>query len=151
MSSAFKNEKQLKIWLVRRPLIKRSPESDTLFKTPEVVNFTPIRKKFSDLYIANFQEEPPKSAEIDLIFTPTIYHESKKFIPHAVEIKYFRFKKGKNRNINWPYYAGLDQILAYLKFGFQRTHLWHFFDHEIQEKEASKYYNNMLDLLEKIR
>lgn len=41
--------------------------------------------------------------------------------------------------------------MAYLKFGFQRTHLWHFFDHEIQEKEASKYYNNMLDLLEKIQ
>lgn len=151
MGSVFRNETQLKIWLVRRPLIKRSKESATAYKTKDfLVNFNPMRKKFSEIYKNKFQEDPPKSTEIDLIYISSIYFypSLKKAFPHAVEIKYFRKIKGR---IKLPYYAGLDQILAYLKFGFQRTHLWHFFDPGIQKEEAIKYVKNLEDLLNEIQ
>jgi hypothetical protein len=48
----------------------------------------------------------------------------------AAELKYFRkiLKKGQ---INLPFYAGIDEALALLRFGFKIVSLWHFFDEKI--------------------
>lgn len=77
--------------------------------------------------------------------TARFFDHPGEFLPGAVEIKYFRKMDGE---INCPYYAGLDQALAYLKFGFHRIYLWHFFDHEIPKKKARRYINHVVDLLE---
>lgn len=149
--SVFEGETDLKRWIMRSPLLakwlERSP--DIVIKKPMLINMIPTRRRrFIEDYIAKFpDDEPPISAEIDLIFIHTIYRPpfSSGFLPQAVEIKYFRNQNGK---IKLPYYAGLDQILAYLKFGFQGTRLWHFFDHEMQN-ESDRYIRYMRDLLDK--
>ncbi len=43
----------------------------------------------------------------------------------AIEVKRFTVK---NR---YPYYKGLDQAIAYLRFGFDAVALWHVFDEEV--------------------
>ncbi len=152
--SASKEAKLTK-WIGRSPLINRSPESPLVMKEL-ILNFNLAhkRKTFREEYTKNFpSEEPPISAEFDLIYILNFFHscKNKKITidyvnPAAIEIKYFRKEK---KGINWPYYAGLDQILAYLKFGFYRTELWHFFDYSIPKKTAFKYISNLRDLLNK--
>jgi hypothetical protein len=59
----------------------------------------------------------------------------------AAEIKYFRktFKKGQ---INLPFYAGIDEALALLRFGFKIVSLWHFFDEEVQLENMKRLWSN---------
>jgi hypothetical protein len=40
----------------------------------------------------------------------------------AVELKYYR--PAKNAPLNQPYYSGIDEVLALLKFGFTCVSLW---------------------------
>lgn len=166
LSSAFKTEPELVSWIERSPLLARWLEENepVVIEKSKLVNFNNLtrRRKFLDAYTAKFpNEEPPISAEIDFIFIPTIYGPQKgkeetsrffdhpgEFLPGAVEIKYFRKKDGK---IKPAYYAGLDQALAYLKFGFHRIYLWHFFDAGIPEKTARRYINHLTDLLNHLK
>lgn len=34
-------------------------------------------------------------------------------------------------SLNQPYYAGIDEALALLKFGFSCVSLWHFYDADV--------------------
>lgn len=43
---------------------------------------------------------------------------------HAVELTYYR--PTKTSQTNWPYYSGIDETLALLKFGVFSASLWHF-------------------------
>lgn len=54
----------------------------------------------------------------------------------AAELKYFR--KTLKRQINLPFYAGIDEALALLRFGFKIVSLWHFFDEEIDSEDMKR-------------
>ena len=128
-------------------------------------NIAPRRHELKKAYSKKYPgDETPILAEIDHIYIHEISYPNKdntdtgrffahkgEFYPAAVEIKYFRLEKGKRRKTNKPYYAGLGQTLANLKFGFYRTHLWHFFDHEVPKDIATKYMKHMKDLLEQTK
>ena len=50
----------------------------------------------------------------------------------AVELKYFRMVKGKGRGrVNYPFYEGIEEALALLRFGFACVSLWQCFDREM--------------------
>lgn len=153
--SIFKNEKELIKWIGKNQLIDPSPESPLNVKKPILnLNLVPKRGKYFKGFTKKFPyETPPLLTEFDLIFIPEISYSwsNEKFTIYsfktaAVEIKYFR--KTRNGKNYWRYYAGLDQILAYQKFGFKWTELWHFFDPDSQEI-VNKYVKNLRDLLEK--
>jgi hypothetical protein len=59
----------------------------------------------------------------------------------AAEIKYFR-KTPKKGQVNLPFYAGIDEALALLRFGFKIVSLWHFFDQEIQLENIKRLCRN---------
>ena len=58
----------------------------------------------------------------------------------GVELKYFR--KTKGGQINLPFYAGIDEALALLRFGFWTVSLWHFFDNELDGEDYKRLYRN---------
>jgi len=62
----------------------------------------------------------------------------------AAELKYYR--KTLKGQINLPFYAGIDEALALLRFGFKVVSLWHFFDEEI-EPENMKRLSRSCELL----
>lgn len=74
---------------------------------------------------------PIAQPQVDLIFV------SSDLRLLAVELKYYR--PGKNSPANWPYYAGIDEALALLKFGFTCVSLWHFFDAEVPDDIMRSY------------
>jgi len=73
---------------------------------------------------------PPAQPQIDLLFV------SSDLRLLAVELKYYRLKKG---SVNLPYYSGVGEALALLKFGVTCVSLWHFFDSEIPESLMNRY------------
>lgn len=153
-------ETKLTKWIGRSPLINRSPESPLVMKESILnLNLAHKHKKFEKEYTKEFPgEELPILAEFDLIYIHNFSYScinGKFTVPRnisvsAIEIKYFR-RKDKKGKINWHYYAGLDQSISYLKFGFRRADLWHFFDPSIKEEEAFKIINNLKDLLNKFQ
>lgn len=66
----------------------------------------------------------------------------------AAELKYFR--KTLKGQINLPFYAGIDQALALLRFGFKVVSLWHFFDGEIDLEDMKKRFGSCELLLENL-
>ncbi len=64
----------------------------------------------------------------------------------AAELKYFR--KTLKGQINLPFYAGIDEALALLRFGFQVVSLWHFFDEEIKREDMKRYFRSCELLLD---
>jgi hypothetical protein len=58
----------------------------------------------------------------------------------AAEIKYYRLSE--NAPLNQPYYSGIEEALALLRFGFTCVSLWHFFDSEVPETVMKKYVSN---------
>jgi len=58
----------------------------------------------------------------------------------AAELKYFR--KTRNGQINHPFYAGIDEALALLRFGFWVVSLWHFFDEDIGLEDVRRLYQS---------
>jgi len=55
----------------------------------------------------------------------------------AVELKYIRLdKKGQ---VNYPFYEGIGEALALLRFGFECVSLWHCFDQEISFDFVGRY------------
>jgi hypothetical protein len=63
----------------------------------------------------------------------------------SAEIKFFR--KEKRNQINHPFYSGVDEALALLRFGFQVVSLWHFFDEALGAEEAMKNYRSCDSLI----
>jgi hypothetical protein len=74
---------------------------------------------------------PPAQPEIDLLFVAS------NFTLLAAELKYYRLSE--NATLNQPYYSGIDEALALLKFGFTCVSLWHFFDPEVPEETVKRY------------
>lgn len=77
--------------------------------------------------------------QIDLLMVDTDLHLL------GVELKYFR--KKPNGDINHPFYAGIDQALALLRFGFWVVSLWHFFDRELDAEDYRRLYSNCFSLV----
>jgi len=95
--------------------------------------FYPDWEKWWDTY------PPPAQPDIDLLMVDHRYNL------WAIEIKYIKIEKdGKT---NYPYYAGLDQALALLKFGFSGVSLWHCFDAEIPLAKIKSYVKSLNSLL----
>lgn len=62
-----------------------------------------------------------------------------------VEVKYFKLdKKG---NIDQPYYSGIDQALALIRFGPKCVSLWHCFDEEMPIEKIDTYSRNTAKLI----
>ena len=64
---------------------------------------------------------------------------------HAVELKYYR--PTKTAPANWPYYSGIDEALALLKFGVFSSSLWHFFDFDVPEDTMKSYFRDCWEMI----
>lgn len=64
-------------------------------------------------------ESPILQPEIDLV-------AKNNYSLNAIEVKYFKVEEGNK--FNYSYYEGIDQAIAYLRFGFDFVALWHVFD-----------------------
>jgi hypothetical protein len=82
---------------------------------------------------------PLAQPQIDLLFVSTDF----KLL--AAELKYYRLSE--NAPLNQPYYAGIDEALALLKFGFTCVSLWHFYDSEVPEDVMKNYVRNAWNLI----
>ncbi|MHA1645661.1 MAG: hypothetical protein ACTSV0_11585 [Candidatus Freyarchaeota archaeon] len=82
---------------------------------------------------------PPAQPDIDLLL---VDHRHNLW---AIEIKYIKLEKGGKTN--YSYYAGLDQALALLRFGFSGVSLWHCFDAEIPLDKIKSYVKSLNSLL----
>lgn len=58
----------------------------------------------------------------------------------AAELKWFR--KTQRGQTNLSFYAGIDEALALLRFGFKVVSLWHFFDEELGKEEVRRLYRS---------
>lgn len=68
-------------------------------------------------------EYPIQPGDVDLLLCK--HEDGRRFAPlHAVEAKVFYFR---NNKLNNAYYAGIDQALALLNFGFDFVSLFHCF------------------------
>ena len=103
-------------------------------------NINLASKKFYP-YWKKWHGEPVFSAQpqIDLMFVTTNLQLL------AVELKYFRkTKEGKIKN---PFYAGIGEALALLRFGFSAVSLWHFFDEKLDREYYERLYGNCFSLI----
>jgi len=82
---------------------------------------------------------PSAQPQIDLLMVDT----SLRLL--AAELKWFR-KTGKGQP-NLPFYAGLDESLALLRFGFMVVSLWHFFDEELDKEQVRRLYSSCESLV----
>lgn len=63
----------------------------------------------------------------------------------GVELKYFR--KTSRGQINLPFYAGIGEALALLRFGFKTVSLWHFFDTPLDREDYKRLFSNCFSLI----
>lgn len=77
---------------------------------------------------------PSAQPQIDLLLV------DKSFQLLATELKWFR--KTKRGQTNLPFYAGMGEALALLRFGFTVVSLWHFFDEELVQEEVRRLYRS---------
>jgi len=66
----------------------------------------------------------------------------------AAELKYFR--KTLKGEVKLPFYAGIDEALALLRFGFQVVSLWHFFNEEIEPEDMKRHFRSCELLLDNL-
>jgi hypothetical protein len=66
----------------------------------------------------------------------------------SVELKYLRL--GEDGRIDHPFYSGIDEALALLRFGFVCVSLWHCFDERIPIDIVRKYREGTSSLVEAI-
>lgn len=55
----------------------------------------------------------------------------------AIEVKFFKIRS--NDSLSLSYYEGIDQALALLMYGFNKTALWHVFDQDIELSKVITY------------
>jgi hypothetical protein len=104
------------------------------------VNVNPASHKFYPYWKKWFGEFTPiAQPQIDLLLVDRGYQLL------AVELKYIRLdKKGQ---VNYPFYEGIGEALALLRFGFTRVSLWHCFDQEISLDMVRKYKDSTSSLI----
>lgn len=64
---------------------------------------------------------------------------------YAAELKWFR--KTRREQANYPFYAGIDEALALLRFGFNVVSLWHLFDENLGKEDIMRLYRSCEDLV----
>ena len=84
-------------------------------------------------------EPPIAQPQIDLLLV------SSDLRLHAVELKYYR--PTKTAQTNWPYYSGIDEALALLKFGVFSSSLWHFFDADTPIDLMKSYFRDCWEMI----
>lgn len=82
---------------------------------------------------------PPAQPQIDLLLVDS------RFQILAVELKYFRIIK--KARVNYPFYDGIEEALALLRFGFLCVSLWHCFDVEVPISVVSRYTREATNLI----
>lgn len=80
------------------------------------------------------QQVPSAQPQIDLLLVDT------NLWLLAAELKYYR--KTAREEINLPFYAGIDEALAMLRFGFHVVSLWHFYDNGLEVKDVRRLYQS---------
>lgn len=58
----------------------------------------------------------------------------------TAEVKWFR--KTERGQTNLPFYAGIGEALALLRFGFKVVSLWHFFDDDLGREQISRLFRS---------
>ena len=82
---------------------------------------------------------PPAQPQIDMLLVDS------RFQLLTVELKYFRaIKKAR---VNYPFYEGIGEALALLRFGFLCVSLWHCFDVEVPISIVSRYARDATNLI----
>lgn len=75
---------------------------------------------FESIWNENYSDETPiLQPEIDLVI-------KNEYSLNAIEVKYFKIDKCIK--FSYSFYKGIDQAIAYLRFGFDFVALWHVFD-----------------------
>ena len=70
----------------------------------------------------------------------------------AIELKYIVLSRQKGRRIlKRRYYEGIGQVLALLRYGFERVQLWHCFDGSIDVAHIARFLENTYDLIYKLK
>ena len=70
----------------------------------------------------------------------------------AIELKYIVLSRQKGRRIlKRRYYEGIGQVLALLRYGFERVQLWHCFDESIDVAHIARFLENTYDLIYKLK
>jgi hypothetical protein len=129
----LKNELQL-AGLIREKL---TPDFKKVYS-----NVNPASSKFYPHWEEWFgQPVPCAQPQIDLLLV-----DSRLWLL-AVELKYFRKTKGK---ISHPFYAGIGEALALLRFGFMVVSLWHFFDDQLALEETEKLRRSCSQLIQSL-
>jgi hypothetical protein len=100
-----------------------------------------------DPSIFNRSEHPIQPGDVDLLLCK---HEAdERFTPlHAIEAKVFYFH---NNKLNNAYYAGIDQALALLNFGFDFVSLFHCFILSLEDVAQEKQLDNYFGYSKRIR
>jgi len=81
--------------------------------------------------------------DIDILYV----HPARKNTIYAAEVKYFKRRKQK---VNYPFYEGIDEALALLRFGVDRVSLWHYFEESIDVQEMKIRASNTRNLIERL-
>ncbi|HLE74513.1 MAG TPA: hypothetical protein VI864_00495 [Candidatus Bathyarchaeia archaeon] len=119
---------------IKRRFDQATPRKfDKIFVSKRPFQVPRLRKKWHDIYGRPLSVDqsliPPLQPEIDMILC-----EGKTMT--AVELKYFRKKGG---GLSLPFYAGIEQTLALLRWGFDHAALWQLFEESISAQELWFY------------
>jgi hypothetical protein len=68
----------------------------------------------------------------------------------GIEVKYFQ-KPKNNLGFNWAFYAGADEAIAMLNYGFHTSALWHVFSPETTLQDLEHYGEPFWKHIEKLR
>ena len=74
--------------------------------------------------------------QIDLLFEARTIKSPFEKIMCGVEVKYF---KKQNNKFNWPFYAGIDEAIATLNYGLDRSALWQVFSPSTSKNDLDRY------------
>ena len=98
------------------------------------VNINLASHRFYDHWIEWWGSSfPPAQPQIDLLIVDRL-------TLLGIEIKYFRMKKGRGKiKALYPFYTGIEEALALLRFGFSCVSLWQCFDRELPLDLISRY------------
>jgi len=124
--SVFENEKDLVLFLEEK--IKREGYYEETYSDINLASrrFYPYWRKWFGKCPSDYLF-PLAQPQIDLIVVDKDHHLL------GAEIKYLRLKKSR---AELPFYAGIEEALALLRFGFLCVSLWHCFDFKGDNKNV---------------
>ena len=97
--------------------------------------------KYKEYWTKYFGENvPPLQPQIDLVLV-----NREDFSIRAIEVKYFEMER---KRIDKSYYAGIEEVLALMNFGFESVTLWHCFNNSVPINLMNNYATHVLNLRE---